>query len=46
MVEVVGGNDDNDDGDDAMCHLVLFLWTPPCLTLPHPLFISITGGGV
>ena len=42
MAGVVGGNDDNDDGDDAMCHLVLFFVDPSVFdpTPSPPCFLS------
>ena len=46
MAEVAGGNDDNDDGDGAMCHLVLFFVDPSVFdTLPpSPLIWKIQNG--
>ena len=48
MVEVDAGNDDNDDGDGAMCHLVLFFVDPSVFdpTTPSSFFCILIPGGI
>ena len=46
MAEVAGGNDDNDDGDDAMCHVLFFVDPSVFDPTPPSFFCILIAGGI